>query len=191
MKYNSVKSYLLFVFHNFKDNPDLPLEIAFEYEPLISSKYIKFNYGDNSMVCYFESDVPFIELEEFSHNLLVYENCQFFIMEVNNNLATNLTTELKLHLFDLNNDNEELSNLEFNSNDANTNSINWVSNITNEEMIIYYINKDDDEDDFDLISSLKQPKTSLDDILDKIQEKGLSSLSETEKQTLNEYGKRN
>lgn len=191
MKYNSVKSYLLFVFHNFKDNPDLPLEIAFEYEPLISSKYIKFNYGDNSMVCYFESNKSFIELEEFSHNLLTYENCQFFIMEVNNNLATNLTTELKLHLFDLNNDNEELSNLEFNSNDTNTNSINWISNITNEEMIIYYINKDDDDDDFDLISSLKQSKTSLDDILDKIQENGLSSLSETEKQILNEYGKRN
>lgn len=190
MKYNTLKSYLLFVFYNFKENLDLPLEIAIAYEPLINSSYIKYNYGDNSMVCHFQSSIPFIDLEEFSHNLLTYKNCQFFIMEVNNNLATNLTTELKSHLFDLNNDNEELLNLEFNSNDTNINSINWVSNITNEETIIYYIDKDEDEDDFDLISSLKQPKMSLDDILDKIQEKGLSSLSETEKQILNEYDER-
>jgi hypothetical protein len=193
---NTVKTYLLFVFHNFKDNPNLVYEIPRAYEPLISSKYIKFNYGDHSMVCHFESDFPFIKIEEFSHDFLTYENCQFFIMEINK-VATNLTTELKLSLFDLNNEHNEMLNIETtpNNDEIILNIINWNSNNTNDYNFLYEFDEKK-LDDFNI--SLKQPKVSsnnilnkVDYILDKIQETGLSSLTETEKQILNEYGKRN
>lgn len=195
---NTIKTYLLFVFQNFKENPKLVYEISRAYEPLISSKYIKFNYGDNSMVCHFESDIPFIEIEEFSHDFLTGENCQFFIMEIKK-VATNLDTESKLSLFDLNNEHNEMLNMETTSNNDEIilNFINWTSDNTNDYGFLYDFNEEIDDDN-NLVSFLEKPKVSPDDILnkvdyilDKIQETGLSSLTETEKQILNEYGKGN
>jgi hypothetical protein len=191
MKESEVKTYFLFVFSNFKENPNLIGEIPRGYEPLVSSNTLKFNYGEQVMVCHFESDVPFIELEEFSHDFLTYENCQFFIMETNKNISTNLSTDLKLNLFDLNTEiNQDIDwDMECNEINKNLNLLNWFSTISNKnDEGFFYDFEEEDDDDIDLISFLTAPKLSLDDILDKIQEKGLSSLTDNEKQILEQYG---
>lgn len=96
--------YLLFIFNNFRNNDELVTLIAECITPMVSSKRLKFNYGDDNMVLNFESDLSFDDLKDFISSSITPLCRQYFLINYNDNLSVNMTKDLEEHLFDLENE---------------------------------------------------------------------------------------
>lgn len=193
------KQYLLFIYSTLsKDSVvlrDIPLQLA----PLSSSPYIKYNFVDSSLICNFESTLPFSDLREFISLALDELVDQYFLIEHTNNMSVFMENSRKLNLFDLNSDNQIHDKPEKLSDKPGEEELyNIMDYFLNASMMQIkpedmdsLMNDDDDEDP--LISKLKLKKDirlskpTLDSLLEKIKEKGLGSLTKYEKQLLNEY----
>jgi len=192
------KQYLLFIYSTLsKDSVvlrDIPLQLA----PLSSSPYIKYNFVDSSLICNFESTLPFSDLREFISLALDELVDQYFLIEHTNNMSVFMENSRKLNLFDLNSDNQIHDKPEKLSDKPGEEELyNIMDYFLNASMMqikpedMDSLMNDDDEDP--LISKLKLKKDirlskpTLDSLLEKIKEKGLGSLTKYEKQLLNEY----
>lgn len=192
------KQYLLFIYSTLsKDSVvlrDIPLQLA----PLSSSPYIKYNFVDSSLICNFESTLPFSDLREFISLALDELVDQYFLIEHTNNMSVFMENSRKLNLFDLNSDNQIHDKPEKLSDKPGEEELYYIMDyFLNASMMqikpedMDSLMNDDDEDP--LISKLKLKKDirlskpTLDSLLEKIKEKGLGSLTKYEKQLLNEY----
>ena len=54
--------YILFIFSEFKKGSTILKDIPLQLSPISSSKYLKYNYTDSTVVCNFESNLPFEDL---------------------------------------------------------------------------------------------------------------------------------
>ena len=59
------KPYMLFIFSGFQKESTILKDIPLQLSPISSSKYLKYNYTDSTVVCNFESNLPFEDLREF------------------------------------------------------------------------------------------------------------------------------
>lgn len=202
------KTYLLFIFAKFDEGSKLLREIPLQLIPVSSSKYLKFNYGESNIVCNFESKLPFDELREFVDIALDGIVEQWFLIEHSDNMAVHMDNSLKLNLFDLNSDNREIKG----SSDKYYDKTDKLSDKQGEDEMFkimdYFLNEamkevnpDDmmsmftDEEEDPLITKLRLKKNSkygkptLDQLLEKVKEKGIDSLTKYEKQLLDEYAR--
>ena len=143
----------------------------------IQNGHLKYLFIMNSMVLHFDTDVPYDELKLFIAKLCKEYNFFYILQEFPDKMSLNFDDVDAKHLFDL-------SVLEKN-----------IDNTGGIEFNFEFDYGDDEEEDIDddLVQQLKEKylikeeEPSLDDILEKIHKKGVSSLTIQEKSILNNY----
>lgn len=171
-----MKKYLLTIFGDL-EHYEKQQEITITLLPIVDSPSLKFQYGKEFIIAHFESELETKEIYEFlemcSDNL--YNS--FILNEYDEKVSVFMSNENKEHLFNL---------------DGSTGSSGQEMGITlnNKEE---YFEDDGEEDEFTskIIAELKRqlkPPT-LDQLLDKINEKGYNVLSNFEKGILENYSK--
>ena len=166
--------YILFLFGK-SDNQEIFVEKVAQFlSTAMQSDSVRFYFGDSAAVFTFQTDLNLKNVtsnldELFSKPQVIY----FLLPYQTDKMSVKLDAITQTHLFgtddDVISDNELLK----------------IIKDRIENNLIF-----DDEDEYDdpcLINKVKEP--SLDEILDKISESGLSSLSDIEIKILNEYAK--
>ena len=173
-----MKKYLLTVFGNFTS--EKCNEIAQLMEPLIDSENLKFYFRSGSIIFYFGSNFELIDVHDFLDMISDELFDTFILVEHNETVTVFMTDEMKEHLFNLEEESGEMV-------------IDLVPN--NKSQSIY--DEDEDEDDISTIlmnqikNNLKNIQApSLDELLDKVSEQGIESLTEFELKTLNNYSQK-
>jgi hypothetical protein len=170
-----MKKYLLTVIGNF-ENKELYEEVAITLTPLVDSPHLKFQSSNGVLLFHFESEVEQSEIHDYIQGSLFDIVNTFILTEYTDKVSVCMPKEMKEHLFDLENDNNEISiNIDLNQNRKSFDDM-------------------EEEDDFvalllnEVKSKVKAP--SLDQILDKIASNGVDSLTKFEKDTLDSYSKK-
>ena len=190
---NPMDDYLLFVFGNLTVDGSQD-EIASALLPITKNEKVKFIYGSYHMVVNLETDLPFDELKEYIYETLKSDMFEYFLMPMSDKTSVKLPETMAEHLFDLENDTDkvhvftQLDVEELKKRDKQTDEeldliINYF--LSNNEFDM----EDDDDEEDDLIKKVmnKTKQPSVDEILEKIVENGMDSLTLQEKQILDEY----
>lgn len=185
--------YLLFIFGEFKNNDKIVELIASQISIFTDeNSYLKYNYGDYGIVMHFQSHFSFYNLRDHVHVVLEKVVPQYFLMERPKNFYAFMPPELKLNLFDLyeENHNEEQTNVNFK--DMMNIVDNFLINITssiNEDLFSEENMNNMFENIMTKLDNEKKYVPTIDELLDKIKDNGLDSLTDNEKQLLDEYSK--
>ncbi len=170
-------NYLLFVYHNEDMNPqdETTAKIGAELSKIMSSNQIKYMFGERHSIYHFASDFSIEEIDDFL--CLVsdeFENFNYFLTQKTKNVASNFDKDNVLHLLTLRNTNNKkqtpLRPFEFKL-DYDNEEFNRIS-----ETIMGFLPK-------------KRCNLTLDELLDKINYHGINSLTDEEKNKLDEYSK--
>lgn len=168
-----MKKFILVLFREFKTKDECK-DIVTVLAPIVDSKFLKFHHTKGSMIIHFESEVGQDELTPFIQGVLYGIVSTFILSEYTDKMSLVIPKDTLEHLLDLESDKDG--------------TIKFKPNSEGE-----YI--DDDYVDNDFISLIlddikwKIKRPSLDQILEKIKKNGIKSLSEFEKETLEEYSK--
>jgi hypothetical protein len=180
--------YFLILFAKFGDNVKLLNEILSQFNVIISSNFLKYQKGGELVIVHFETEETFKNLKEFC-GLVLDKTVENYILFPNNkNVYLSFPQDFKEYLLDLDNDN-----------------IDFEMNI--DDIVEFMEDEDEEEDDIlseinkklgkknpmeQLLKSLKtlEPTFTLDELLDKVKNNGLKSLTENEKEQLYDYSKR-
>jgi hypothetical protein len=167
-----MKNYLLIILGKF-ESEELCREMALCLTPIVDSPHLKFNHMEGSLVFHFATEVDKPDLSDYVHSIFTDFANVIILTEMNDNVSVFLPEPIRNHLLDLDKDHGDIE----------------MKVNLNREMI----DEDGEDDNFValLLSDIKNriPKPSLDYILDKIKDKGYNSLSQFEKDTLDEYSK--
>lgn len=179
------KTYMLFIYGDFRDKEEGVEELALQLIPIVSSDFVKYNYGDHGLVCHFSTRETFDDLVEYVDMVLNGVIEQYFIVEKTENCFIQMPKKLKDDLLKINN--EEKSDTKNGKIEINTNFkpyeykdpdkiINMFIPLFNPEDIIY--------------TPYEPYEPTVDEILDKITEKGIESITKQEREILENYAKR-
>lgn len=186
--------YLLFIFGDFKGKDKIIELIALQLSSFTDKhSYVKYNYGDYGVVMNFQSHINFYNLRDHVHIILEKVAPQYFLFERPKHMYAYMPPELKLNLFDLNEENVNIEQKDVNFKDMMNIMDNFLINLTSTISPEIMLSEDDMERMFENImndvENKGRVKPTIDDILDKIKEKGIESLTNSEKQILDEYSK--
>jgi hypothetical protein len=156
--------------HNIRNTQDLAEEICDVLLGFSNSKNIKYTYGPKYIVIHFSTDPS--ELSELEDVLFIYGkqvdiDFTYFIVKANDGFMTNISPEIKEYLSDIQNDEKSLQ--EYKS---------LVGEFFLEEL-----------GGFTNIVNTMESKLSVDEILDKISQYGMESLTKQELNKLNNQSK--
>jgi hypothetical protein len=168
-----MKKYLLSLHGEFTSK-QMCKDIASALTPIVDSSHLKFSHRHNNLLYCFESEVDQIELHDYIQGSLFGLFDYFILSVVGDNLSVCMDESTSGHLFDTENDSE---------------NVDFKIDMTKE---IYQENEEVDEEFInDLLDDLKSKirRPSLDEILDKIREKGIKSITPYEKDILDNFGK--
>jgi hypothetical protein len=169
--------FLLTIIGDFKQE-DILSEIALTLTPIVDSPHLKFQSSHGALIFHFASEVAQEEIHDYVQGSLFGLIDCFILVEYTDKVSVCMTKELKDHLFDLENESDGVMNISLD-----------MSHIKNNSDFM----EDEEDDDFValLLNQVKEKvkKPSLDYILDKIANKGMDSLSQFEKDTLDLYSK--
>ena len=190
--------YMLFIFADFKNKDKIIELIALQLSAFTDkNSYLKYNYGDYGMVMNFQSHMSFYNIRDHIHIILEKVAPQYFLFEKPKHLYAFMPPELKLNLFDLNEENIDDMQKGVNFSDNMNIMDNFLINLTSSFNESNIPSQEDMDKMFENIMSkfekdlegIDNYKPTIDDILDKIKEEGIESLTNTEKQILDEYSK--
>lgn len=186
--------YMLFIFGDFKGNDKIIELIALQLSAFTDkNSYVKYNYGDYGIVMNFQSHFSFYNLRDHVHIVLEKVAPQYFLFERPKNMYAYMPPELKLNLFDLNEENLNIEQKDVNFKDMMNIMDNFLINLTSSFNTDNLLSEDDMDKMFENIMNEVDKREeftpTVDDILDKIKDKGIESLTNTEKQILDEYSK--
>ena len=191
---NPMDDYLLFVFGNLTVEGSQD-EIASALLPITKNEKVKFIYGSYHMVVNLETDLPFDELKEYIYETLKSDMFEYFLMPMSDKTSVKLPESMAEHLFDLENDTDkvhvftQLDVEELKKRDKQTDEeLDLIINYFLSNSEFEFTSDDEDEED-DLIKQVmnKPKQPSIDELLEKIVENGMDSLTLQEKQILDEY----
>ena len=173
-----MKKYLLTVFGNFTS--EKCNEIAQLMEPLIDSENLKFFFKSGTIIFYFGSNFQLADIHEFMDMISDELFDSFILAEHNDTVTVFMSNEMKEHLFNLEDETGDM-----------------VIDLVPKNNSQSYFDEDEDEDDISIIlmnqlkKNIQETKVpSLDELLDKVSEHGIKSLTETELKTLNNYSQK-
>ena len=168
-----MKKYILTVFGDFKTKTTCE-EIAFVFQPIVDSTHLKFQYTNGVLIFHFASEMDINDIHEFLE-VSSYELYDSFILsEYTDKVSVFMPSEIKDHLFDLDNCDIESERIIV---DNRGNSQIEDDTEIEDEFVALLLNE--------LKGKLKQP--SLDELLDKISTNGVESLTPYEKGILDNY----
>ena len=169
-----MRKYLLVLFGEF-ESEETCREIALTLTPLVDSTHLKFNHSSGNLIFHFASEVSQEEIYDYVVGSL-FDLCSSFILTENTDkLSVYLPKKVKDHLFDLENEGEDVEMK------ININQIRPLKELEAEDEFVALLLDE-------VKKSIKKP--SLDQILEKISISGVDSLSPFEKETLDEYSKK-
>lgn len=185
------KSYLLLVYGNYDGGEKFVKEIVNQFAPVLSSKMMKYTWGQNGLVCHFESDVDFDDLQMFVQDTMGMMCEQYFFMEKPDKMSVHGPQEILEHLFESKNDVDGYVYNNPNQEDHNGMELDKIMEffMSIKEDVESTLEDDDEEDNVIEIlkKSKKKPEPNIDDILDKMIDKGKDSLTKKEKKILDNY----
>lgn len=170
-------NYLLFVYYDetVENSEEKTNDIALQISDVMTSKEIKFMFGDKHAIFHFASDLSLSEMGELM-NIICYETTgfEFFLTQKTKNNFSNFPEDNLNHLLSLKKTTKK--------------KVNPISS-----KIDQHINAGQDFYNLaELILNLKKSEVcdlTLDELLDKMVDKGINSLTDLEKQKLDEYSK--
>jgi hypothetical protein len=171
-------NYLLFVYYNtdVKNSEEKTQEIGGLISDVMTSKEIKFMYGDLHCIFNFGSDLTFDQMKDFIDIVAIdVQQFEYILVPKPRNIGSNFDEDNLKHLLSLKK--KPKNKLKPVTPKLRTNNIK--------------INQDF-MDIADIILGIKKPEfcdLTLDELLDKIGNGGIESLTEIEKQKLDEYSK--
>ena len=171
-------NYLLFVYYNtdVKNSEEKTQEIGGFISDVMTSKEIKFMYGDLHSIFNFASDLSFDEMKDFMDIVVAdVQQFEYILVPKPRNIGSNFDEDNMKHLLSLKKKPKE--KLKPTQPKLRTNDIRSGENFM---------------DIADIILGIKRPEVcnlTLDELLDKIGNEGIESLSELEKKKLDEYSK--
>lgn len=184
-----MKKYILIAFGTNGDKPMFSY-ILDSITEITESKFLKFKVVGNATIIHFGSSKNFAELKKYVNIVLSKCSDINFLFENNDNMSVNMCFDdlepfLSLDIDTLSPevDKGETSKYDKISNEFMLSFINSISEELNEECI-----EEDEDEDVYIKKSLKK-EYNLDDILDKINEKGVSSLTQEENDYLKKLSK--
>lgn len=165
-----MKKYILVVFGEFSSY-EICKNVAMSITPLVDSPHLKFQRNNGAMIFHFASEVAQGDMKDFISDSLIEFSNSFILTEYTDNLSMELPKDVMEHLLNLDEGREDCE-IKINSKGQN-------------------IDEDSQEFMTLLLEEIKKEvkRPSLDNILEKIKEKGLNSLTPFEKETLEEYSK--
>jgi len=193
------RTYLLFIYGVFNDDERVKGTVS-TLLPVLSTKAMKYIWGDYGIVCMFSSKVKFAELSDFVFAHISGESNQYFLTEKTDKLSVYGPDKAMEHLLSsddfipsLEEDStdevitddfiyEFLKKQDFNFSEIDFSKI--------QDFKIVEDNEDEEDEDIEKIkkqSKNKVQKPSLDDILEKIQTDGINTLTSQEKKLLDDY----
>jgi hypothetical protein len=178
-------SYMLFIFGDFDEQENLATNLSSQLLTVVSSPFLKFTYGEYGVVFHFRSKEVFSDLKEYIDMGMSEITEQYFLMEVTKNMDIKMPRKLKKDF--LNIDGEEKKK------ETRTGEINVESKLRErKEELRNFTFEFLMPTDFNQMVQKNEPDylPTVDEILDKISENGIESLTEKEKEILDNYGKR-
>ena len=178
------KRYMLFLYGDFTDSEELTSDLSAQFVGLVSSEYLKFTYGEYGVVLHFRSKEVFSDLKEFVDMLFNDITEQYFLLEVSGDFDIKMPRKLKKEFLNIDGEikKEEPKTGGIKIDEVTEERKNKLKDITFE--IFYPI-----LDPFNKEKGFIIEEPTVDEILEKITEKGIESLTEKEKEILNNYGK--
>ena len=180
------KKYMLFIFGDFTEMENFIENISYQLVTVISSKFLKFNYGEFGMNLHFRTKESFEDLKEYIDMCLDDLVDQYYLIEATENVAIKMDRKLKKDFLNIDGVKVENKNKEIDIEKLSEEKRNKISGMM--DFIIPL-----SENIFDFPMKFKVPqalKPTTDEILDKISEKGIESLTTEEKQILDNHGKK-
>ena len=152
--------------------------IALSITPIVDSPNLKFQYDKGVLIFHFSSEIPKEEIFEYVRGILYGITDSFILTIMSDNVSVSMPDDRYNHLFDLESSDGEMD-MKLDMNRIKNN--------------LDFMEEDDDDIVALLLEEMKDKgffkKPSLDQILDKVLNNGMESLSEFEKNTLETYSK--
>lgn len=169
-----MKKYLLTIFGNFKSD-EICKEVAMSLSPLIDSPSLKYQYTKGSLIFHFGSEMDMTDIHEFLE-IMSYDLYESFILsEYNDKVSVFMSKETKDHLFNLDNIGDDGIEMVF----IPKNTIQYMDDLEDDEFVALLLNE--------VKKHVKTP--TLDELLEKIKNSGVKSLTPFEKGALDNYSK--
>jgi hypothetical protein len=170
-----MKKYLLTVFGEF-NSKEIIARLGKGLAPIVDSPHLKFQHTKGAMVFHFGSEVSTEEIYDYVTGIFYGLSDAFILTEMTDKTSVYMPENIKAHLLDLENDTEEVDiRIDVPRMSKSADDMSEMA----EDFVSFLLEEMEDE--------IKVP--TLNQILDKINEKGLSSLSGFEKEILDEYSK--
>lgn len=161
------------------DSETVNTKIAKELQPIAMSDQIKYIYGDGNAIFHFESELKFGEMSIYCDILVEdFQDFMYVLIPFNGIISSNTSDDRIKHLLDVN----------VGTKPINKNIIE-VDDILMGEDKVFDLFMKIVNDEKSTIQKEEICNMSLDDILDKMIDQGVNSLTELEKQKLQEYSK--
>ena len=177
-------SYMLFIFGDFDEQENLATNLSSQLLTVVSSPFLKFTYGEYGVVFHFRSKELFSDLKEYIDMAMSEITEQYFLMEVTKNVDIKMPRKLKKDFLNIDGEKKKENKTgEINVESKLRERKEELKNFTFEFLL---------PADFNQMVIKTEPDylPTVDEILDKISEKGINSLTEKEKEILDNYGKR-
>jgi hypothetical protein len=180
------KRYMLFIFGDFTEMENFIDDISYQLVTVVSSEYLKFNYGEFGMVLHFRTKETFSELKDYIDMCLDGVVEQYFLMEATENVDIKMDRKLKKDFLNIDGVKKENKNKE-----VDVEKLSEEKNKKISGMMEFILPLSDTNFEFPIQFKIPlTPEPTVDQILEKITEKGIESLTKEEKQILDNYGKR-
>ena len=177
-------SYMLFIFGDFDEQENLATNLSSQLLTVVSSPFLKFTYGEYGVVFHFRSKEVFSDLKEYVDMGMSEITEQYFLMEVTKNIDIKMPRKLKKDFLNIDGEKKKENRTgEINVETKLKERREELKNFTFEFLL---------PADFNQMVMKTEPDylPTVDEILDKISDKGIDSLTEKEKEILDNYGKR-
>jgi len=155
-------------------------DMSFLMIPMMSEHGLKFHYSDHSIVFHFQTDWDFQNVHSYCNQCFA-NVCDIIVISDSDSTKLCMDEIMYNQIMDLESESE------------GTNLYTPVTKQFNgDDLLAQDLTQDEDEEDDDFLMKLKtkKPKVpTLDEILDKICEKGINSLTDNEKFILSKHSK--
>jgi hypothetical protein len=164
--------YLLTIFAEVEDTKFVEA-LGKGLSPIVDSPHLKFQHSRGAIIFHFESEVSHEEVLDFISGLLYGLAETYILTEISDKTSVVMPEDMKAHLLNLSGE-TEINNSYFESRPQQPDYEELAEDFI--ESLLYEFNEE-----------VKLP--TLNEILDKILDKGIDSLTQLEKQKLDEYSK--
>jgi hypothetical protein len=179
-------AYMLFIFGDFTELESLAQDFSIQFLPVVSSPFLKFTYGEYGVVFHFRSGETFTELKEYVDMVFGDITDQYFLMEVGKNIDIKMSRKLKRDFLNID---SETKKEETKTGGIDVEEMKKDVSIDSKSISIEMILPILGSNLFSNPQQKVEDEPTVDEILDKITEKGIESLTEKEKLILENYGK--